>query len=408
MLSELLLPDPSCVRLDSWDVQDGGLILRASTTKPEGQCPYSDTTSGEVHSYYTRKPADVPCAGYRMRIELCVRRFYCRNSACTFTTFTERIPSVVAPYARRTVRLSQDQSYVAFVVGGEEGSRLLKLLRMPTSPDTLLRLVRRMPEPARSSPRVVGIDDWSFRRGMTYGTILVDLEKQEPIDLLPECNAESIACWLLDHPTVEIISRDRGNEIIKGSTLGAPSAVQVADRWHLLKNLREAVEGFLRPKRACLQADVEDPLQREESNEVIKTDKLEEKKPPQLTVAEQDRLARRQLRQDRYDLVKRLYEEGASQREISRQLGISTNTVAKYVRAETFPVYPGGRRNQSLLDPYMAYLHEQWQAGRRNASQLWREIRSQGFTGSRGLVAVWAARERHAISGQRNRKAQAP
>jgi transposase len=403
MQAELLLPGSASLRLDSWAVEGEVLVLRASTTQPVVYCPDCGQPSKAVHSYYTRKPADVACAGFPMCIEMCVRRFYCYTETCGRTTFAERIPSTVAPYARRTSRLVRDQTQVAFVAGGEAGSRLLTLLRMRASPDTLLRLIRRTPTPAVPPSRMLGIDDWALCRGQSYGTILVDLERHRAIDLLPDRSAESLARWLLDHPGVELISRDRAPEYIKGATLGAPTAIQVADRFHLLLNLRETLERLLTAKSACLRAAAQAPRPAPSSTPPPGPSSNAGVRP-KLTLAEQDKQARRQRRQERYKLVHQLHQQGFSRREISRQLDLGYRTVGKYLAAESCPFYPEGRRGKSKLDRYLSYLRGQWQAGHHNASQLWREICHQGFTGSRGLVAQWAARARKALPSKTSSK----
>jgi len=280
---------------------------------------------------------------------------------------------------------------IAFFAGGEGGARLAKLLSMTTSPDTLLRLMRSAPEPDVTTPRVLGVDDWAFRSGQTYGTILVDLEKHQVIDLLPDRRAETLISWLQAHPGVEIISRDRSNEYRKGATLGAPDAIQVADRWHLLKNLREALERFFERRKADLRSA--GTFGCSEKTDVDRG-KMSE---TGLSKAEQDKLARRQKRQQRFDDVWALHKQGFSNREIVRRLGLGPRTVAKYLAAETCPFYPVGRTHPSKLDSYKDYLSQRWQEGCENASQLYREIQNQGYAGSRGLVARWCRSLRPAV-----------
>jgi transposase len=188
-----------------------------------------------------------------VHLDLTTRRFFCDNSECKRVTFTERLPTVVAPYARRTQRLADAQQDVALEVGGELSARLLTRLFMTISGDTVLRLIPRELE-TDGSPRILGVDDWALRKGQTYGTILVDLETRSVVDLLPECSAEALAIWLRDHPGVEIISRDRGNEYIKGATAGAPSAVQVADRSHLVQNLVDTLKRMFQGHATDLRA----------------------------------------------------------------------------------------------------------------------------------------------------------
>jgi transposase len=245
------------------------------------------------------------------------------------------------------------------------------------------------------------------------------------VDLLPDKSAESFAAWLREHPGVEVISRDRGVEYIKGATEGAPDAIQVADRWHLLTNLRDALKRLLESNRACLKAAAEKATgesQTDESRElkqeqVSNTDQvsgtdieshstsseiLEDKHTQnkqlettqQLTRAEQEKQARHAIRQERYEAVMELYGQGASKREISRRLKMHRRTVNKYIKADECPMYPEGVRRGSILDPYMNYIQQRWEAGCHNATQIWRELRYLGFHGSRGLVASWAANER--------------
>jgi len=242
----------------------------------------------------------------------------------------------------------------------------------------------------------------------------VDLEAHRPVDLLPDKSAESFAKWLEEHPGVEIISRDRGKEYIKGATDGAPDAIQVADRWHLLKNLRDALKRLLESNRTCLKAAAEkatDAPHECKQEHVSATDtephtesgKRPADKPARekqidttqkLTKAEQEKQARHAKRQERYEAVRKLHQQGVSIRRIARRLKLSRPTVRKYIQAETCPMYPEGVKRGSKLTPYMSYIQQRWEAGCHNASQIWRELRDSGFDGSRGLVASWAANQR--------------
>jgi transposase len=179
--------------------------------------------------------------GCAVRLELHTRRFFCQNPDCQRKIFTERLPSILAPSARRTLRLQELFTLIGFALGGEAGKRLIEGMGLSSSPDTLLRLIRATPDQPCSTPRILGVDDFSFRRRHTFGTILIDLEKRVPVDLLPDRETETLAKWLIEHPGVEVISRDRGGDYAKGAKQGAPNAKQTADRWHVLKNLSEGV-----------------------------------------------------------------------------------------------------------------------------------------------------------------------
>jgi transposase len=295
---------------------------------------------------------------------------------------------------------------VAYEVSAESGRRLLAWLDIDSTADRLLRLIRADVVRSITTPRVLGVDDWAKRKGRTYGTILVDLESHKTIDLLAERSASALAAWLVAHPGVEIISRDRGNDYIKGATMGAPNAVQVADRWHLLANLREAVERMMATKPACLRAagekaaapsDILAESRLAEPNwdrQVLGEGKVEGHPAEATTKATAHALARRARKQERFDLVKALHAEGLSDRAIGRRMGMNTTTVRKYLAAESCPLYSTSVHRRRQIDGYLDFLHLRWEAGCHNASQLWREIRQQGFKGKRGMVARWAATER--------------
>jgi transposase len=178
-------------------------------------------------------------------LRLRIRRFYCRHPTCHRCTFAEPLPRLMPPRARRTRRLAQAQTRIGLAAGAEAGARLTGHLGMRTSPDTMLRLLHRLTLPTADPPRAVGIDDWAIRKGRTYGTLVVDLERRRPIDLLPDRSAVTVTAWLRRHPGVQIVARDRSTEYARAATAGAPAALQVADRWHLLLNMRQALERWL-------------------------------------------------------------------------------------------------------------------------------------------------------------------
>ncbi len=229
------------------------LIVAAHSRRDYGRCPDCGTRSTAVHSRYKRRPADLPSFGREVRLSLRVRRFYCRQALCPRRTFVEQMPALVRPRQRRTRRLAQAQGRIAVALGGEAGARLLWYLAMPTSADTLLRLIRSLPLPPRVEPRVLGVDDWAMKKGRTYGTILVDLERRRALDLLPDRSAATFSARLRRHPQVQVIARDRSTEYACGADAGAPSATQVADRWHLLLNARQMVEHWLAGTHAQLR-----------------------------------------------------------------------------------------------------------------------------------------------------------
>ncbi len=254
---ELLFPPDAQLIIEDVQVKTGKIEIHARRCGLEASCPDCRHMSEKIHSRYHRHPYDLPCFGFRVQLHLRVRRFFCRYAGCLRRTFAETFPELVHYKARRTQRLSQQQLAVAFAVSGEAGRQLSPALAMPVSGDTLIRAIRQLPDEEVTTPRVLGIDDWANKRGHTYGTILVDLESRQPVDLLNSREADDVTAWLKQHPGVEIISRDRGHDYAKAASDGAPTAQQVADRWHLLKNLREAVATMLSHQPAAMAAAAE-------------------------------------------------------------------------------------------------------------------------------------------------------
>lgn len=249
-----LLADPETIRLKKIVPDHSSLTLVAQTTRPQAECPRCYRPSTRVHSYYTRAVADLPWHGVAVRLHLRTRRFRCKNSLCTKRVFCERLPGVVAHYGRKTVRLDDALRLIGLLLGGETGARATVKLAMATSPDTLLRRVRASVKPCAPTPRVLGVDDFAFRRGRRYGTILVDLEKRRVIDLLADREAATLSVWLKAHPGVEVVSRDRSPTYAAAINEGAPAALQVADRFHLLMNVREALEKVMTRQNRLLRS----------------------------------------------------------------------------------------------------------------------------------------------------------
>lgn len=248
--SPTILPDHASLHLVRLEADEQLILAVVATTSSEALCPLCQCRSESIHSRYVRLVADLPWAGWAVRLELHVRRFFCSNKECVRQIFTERLPGVVAPYARRTTRLTALFTLIGFALGGEAGKRLVDGMGVESRPETLLRLVRQQEESQVPTPRVLGVDDFSFCRRKSYGAILVDLERRVPIDLLPDREAETFKKWRLSHPGVQIISRDRGGAFAEGARQGAPKAQQVADRWHLLANLSDTMQGFFLEPRS--------------------------------------------------------------------------------------------------------------------------------------------------------------
>lgn len=207
-----LLADPEAIRLDCIRPSPSAITLVVRTIAPLALCPRCQRRSSRVHSCYLRRVADLPWHGVAVRLELHTRRFRCQSSLCAQRIFCERLPRVVAAYARKTVRLNAALELIGFAVGGEAGARLARELGLIVSPDTLLRRLSQPSVEKSAAPRVIGVDDFAFRRGQRYGSLLVDLERQHPIDLLPDREAETLSAWLRAHPSIEVVTKHREAE----------------------------------------------------------------------------------------------------------------------------------------------------------------------------------------------------
>jgi transposase len=361
---------------------ESGLLISAQSCCPSADCPACHQASSRIHSFYHRSPQDLPISGQRVRLKLRVRRFRCLNPQCPKTTFAERLPKVVPFASRQTTRLSTLVKVFALLVGGELGSRLLAHMGTQLSADALLRRVNGSHPVSFPTPSILGVDDFALRRGRRYGTLLIDWERRQPIDLLADRTAETFAGWLRAHPGIEWISRDRSGEYARGASEGAPSARQVVDRWHLIKNWREMLERALHRLYARLKArsthEASTPyprLPREQSaNE------------------RQARSVSRARRIARYEQVNELFRKGLPILQIARQLHLTRTTVYKYIAAGAFPERaprsPSGT-TRSILDPYVSYLKQRAEQGCANGRQLYREVREQGYSGSYKTVVRW-------------------
>ncbi|MDP9380746.1 MAG: ISL3 family transposase [Chloroflexota bacterium] len=358
----------------------------AALTTSSAHCPVCGQSSSRVHRYRNRTLSDVPWAGLSVMLRVRVRHFRCLSPLCPKKIFAERLGDIAQVYARRTDRASGKLSEIGLALGGEPGARLAVELGIFTSPDTILRAIRATPCPDGGNVRVLGVDEWAMKKGRTYGTILVDLERHCPIDLLPDRSSETLAGWLNAHPRVEIISRDRAEAYANGASEGAPDAVQVADRWHLLKNLREAAEKF------CIRRHSELPGRMPHTTAITDETQAEASvagTQPRQTSKDRQSQARRERRKARYDQVKELHQRGMGIRAISRAAGLNCQTVRKYVRSQEFPEISRRRPRGSVLDAYKTYLNRRWREGCHNGAKLLEEIRQMGYKGGRSVLAEY-------------------
>jgi transposase len=375
------------VRLDDFVLTPTTAVLLLVATSPTAVCPRCGVPSDRIHSRYRRTAADLPLRGRHVALRLVVRRFRCTHPDCPQEIFCERLPHLLEPHARATARLTDAHRDIGFAAGGEAGARLATRLAMPTSPDTLLRRVQNAPAEPSDVPRYVGVDDWAIRKGQRYGTIVVDLERGRVLDLLPGRDGTALEAWLKGHPGVEVVSRDRWAAFAQAATAGAPAAGQVADRWHLLKNLREAVEKLfdrlyskLRPALQESTGDAEAP-----APAVPPTAETEESRP-EPAAAGPAQAAKRQRRVERFERVRQLHAAGTPLRQIARELAMSVKTVRRYLAGGGCPDWKPGRQRPTRVDAYTSQVDRRIAEGCRNAAAVYRELAAEGCTASASAV----------------------
>jgi len=361
---------PDGLELTSIAVVGNILTLHVTATAKSRPCPLCTQQATHVRSYYTRLVADVPCAGRQVQLILHVRKFRCDSVSCPRKIFAERLGPFVEAWARKTTRLRQAIEAIGLSTCGEGGARLAARLAIATSPTTILRRIMALPLPPVETVTHLGIDDFALRRGRTYGTVLVDLRHHRVIDLLPDRKAETAKAWMQTRPEIELVSRDRGGDYATAASQGAPQAIQTADRFHLCKNLAEAVEKALARCRAEIRKD-----QKSEQ----KTSASRGGPPPKVTADGKPYSAHQTERYDRYQQVMALREQGAKVKEIAKRVGLGVRTIQRWLQDRAYVETNYHHRHRSRFDVYEAYVRKRWDEGCHNIQQIWREIKAQGY-----------------------------
>jgi len=385
---------PAGLLIDDVVIERDRILIIARCRAAAGECPDCGERSRRVHSSYERRLLDLPSHGRTVQLRVAVRRFRCAMPGCPRRIFVERLHETVAgKSARRTLRLDAIVHHLGVALGGRPAASLARRLMLPVSKDTLLRVVRRHASRAsrdRSPLHVIGIDDWAWKRGQRYGSIICDLERRRIVDLLPDREPATVEAWLSCHPEVRVISRDRGGGYGQAATRAAPQAVQVADRWHLMENASaaflEAVRRSMRLIRMALGNITIDPAL--------------------LTHAERLQHDGYLRREEAYGIIRALAKTGTPIKEIVRRTGRSRKLVRDIVRGGGGDVF---RCRSNLLEPHLAWLDAEWSAGCRNGAELWRRLhKTAGFRGSLCVVAEWTTRRRRAESAGSERLRKPP
>ena len=380
-IEDVLIPGID-VELEQLVVSPELLVVEAAARGMPPRCPDCATLGKRVHSSYWRTLGERPAIGRKLAIRLRVRRYFCDRKRCDRLTFVEQVPGLSEPYRRSSLGLKQWLRAVAAELGGRAGERLCRTLNLRVGRTRLLELLEAPEVPARA-PRVLGVDEFAFRRGRTYGTMLVDIEAGTVVDVLPDRTSETFAAWLREHPGVEVVCRDRATAYTKAVKEAAPDAIEVADRWHLLQSLSKAVEKACHQHRTCLRKQAE------------------QDEPPQapavvLPMPMLPRTPTIQRTRERYADVHRLVDRGWTVSAIARHLQLDRKTVRRFrdtpldellASAKDF-----GVRRRDQLVPFLPYLHARFAAGITSGLRLFEEIGERGYQGGYSTLTAYLRR----------------
>jgi transposase len=376
------LPQFAAATVDSVEL-DGDLVrFRVRAKAGSAACSGCGCRSSRVHARYQRQLADLPLGGRRVRVIAHIRRFKCVSPRCPQSTFSEQIPGLTTPFARRTPTLTQALVKVALALAGRPGSRLAAELAMPSCRDVLIRLIRAQPIPAAGHIDVLGVDDFAVRRGQSYNTILIDMSSHKPVDVLPDREAGTLADWLREHPEVQTVCRDRASAYADGIRTGAPQAIQVADRFHLWKNLCDAAGKTVAAHHHCLRAAAA------QAEAAVPEPPAPASPPAAGPAAPPGRTCRLAERtRARYAAVHESLARGLSRAAVSRELNLDIQTVRRFANATCAEELLGKAEHRSTkLDPYLDLVNQRWNEGVTSAETITAELRALGFKGDAQTV----------------------
>jgi transposase len=390
----LLFPQLAGLRVHRIEDTGDAVVVSASCTASAESCPACGSMSARVHGGYSRTVADGAAGGRPVLIVLRVLRFCCVNPSCPKATFAAQADGLTRRYCRRSVPLTQMLTGFGLELAGRAGARLASRLGIAVHSSTILRLLAALPEhEAGTAPEILGIDDFALRKGHVYGTVLVNMETGDVVDMLPDREAATVEAWLTAHPGAAVICRDRASGYAEGARNGAPDAIQVADRWHMWHNLAEYANKAVTRHRGCLlaagrQAEAGD----EEAGTALEPAGAV---PPDALLDEGGRerpLAART--RERYADIRARLAAGHSHAEISRATGLVPKTVRRFAQAGSADELLGGTARGSRLDEFKPYLCRRWNEGARDATALHAELRKQGWAGSARTVRRYLAQFR--------------
>lgn len=368
-IDKLVFDGSDKFEITGWERQDTIIRIAVVSNQRCSKCPGCSVMSSSVHSYYNRSVMDLPMLGYQTWLMLRARKFRCLNSCCERKIFAERFDDHFLKGKRLSVRLKDRIEKIAFYAGGNSGARLCRMMNVPVSGSTLIRTIYSHKLPETPVPRVLGIDDWAFKKRLSYGTVLVDIERGKIIDLLPDREGDTVRKWLLERPGVEVVTRDRFTQFANGVHRASATIIHVADRWHLIKNLGDAVQKVIDRCYMKLKAN------RRQEYEADKDAK--DQKP---VISLQAHAATGKL-QKKFAEVKLMLAQGYNLSHISRTVKVERRTIRKW---REYPILPAKRSpKQTNMFLYADKVKELISLNPQiETKEIWARIRELGYTAS--------------------------
>jgi transposase len=372
-----------------------GFVVTLAGRRSGCACPKCGVVSVRVHARYERRVRDLPIQGERVLVRLRCRKFACRNARCARRIFCERFGDALPAFARSTARLERALAALALATSANLAARLGRVLGLPGSARSILRAAHRF-EPPIVSARCIAVDDFAFRRGRSYGSIIVDHDSGRPIELLPDRGRDELIAYLEAHPEVVLVTRDRDPRYAEAIRLAAPGVIAVADRWHLIRNLAEAFERLVARSQRAWRRQLLEALAAKHATHTHDTmadgtdDEAPLPRPARISTPSPAKLAvqaaKRAERQRVFEQVHDLKREGWSTHRIARRVGLERETIRTYLRRDSPPDWSRSRPTPSPLDAHRSFLERRWREGCHNAARLHDELGQQGYRGSRKSV----------------------
>lgn len=384
MTPQFILPSNLDLKAETIYCEPGVLNIHTSVCQTHSACPICGKSSTRIHSRYYRTLLDLPISGHLARIKLRARKYFCDNSICHRKVFTERFDYEIRPYYRRMLRSNALLTRMALELGGNTGAAISRYVGVPVSPATILRVIKKIDlQPKELTSGVIGVDDWAFKKGKTYGTVIVDLKRKEVIDLLPDRESGTLSEWLKKHPEIQTVSRDRYGPYALGIKKGAPHASQVADRFHLLMNLGEATKRIFQSKGKELREVF--TLYNDSSGKASKLAEIEHAAEIRSsTVDPHISTANISMdKQHKFDKVKELHSQGITLRKIARITKLARGTVRRYVIMERLEKRQS--RSSTNLEAFIGFLFQDDNRGK-TYRELHKLIVEMGFNGKYTVI----------------------